>query len=116
MRSPNMESNLANESNDAPSGGGKLPFGIGDVLAILDRIPIWKRVKALPDKIDALERRLAILEEKPKLPICEACGEGFMRRQADAPLTGHFAVFNDAGQGLKVYKCDKCGFETRENK
>jgi predicted RNA-binding Zn-ribbon protein involved in translation (DUF1610 family) len=70
----------------------------------------------LPDKVDALEKRLAALEEKPKLPICEACGEGFMRRQADAPLTGHFAVFNDAGGGLKVYRCDKCGFETSEKK
>jgi predicted RNA-binding Zn-ribbon protein involved in translation (DUF1610 family) len=111
-----MENSLANESDDAPSGGGKLPFGIGDVLSILDRIPIWKRIKALPDKIDEFEKRLAALEEKPKLPICEACGEGYMRRQADAPLTGHFAAFNDAGHGIKVYRCDKCGFETREKK
>jgi hypothetical protein len=111
-----MESNLSNDSGDAPSGGGKLPFGIGDALSLLDRVPIWRRVKELPDKVEALERRLAAIEAKPKLPICESCGEGFMRRQADAPLTGHFAVFNDAGAGLKVYKCDKCGFETREKK
>jgi hypothetical protein len=111
-----MESNLSNESDGPPSGGGKLPFGIGDVLSILDHIPIWKRVKELPDKVAAVEKRLAALEAKPNLPICEACGEGFMRRQADTPLTGPFAVFNHAGDGLKVYKCDKCGFETRGNK
>ncbi len=107
---------MSNESGDAPSSGGKLPFGIGDILSLLDRVPIWKRVKELPDKMDALEKRLATLEAKPKLPICESCGEGSMRRQADAPLTGQWAAFNGAGGGLKVYKCDKCGFETREKK
>jgi hypothetical protein len=116
MRSPKMESNLSNESDGTPSTSGKLPFGIGDALSILDHIPIWKRVKELPDKVAAIEKRLAALEAKPNLPICEACAEGFMRRQADAPLTGDFAVFNDAGLGLKVYKCDKCGFETRVKK
>ena len=107
---------MSNESDGAPSSGGKLPFGIGDALSILDRIPIWKRVKELPDKVAAIEKRLAALEAKPNLPICEACGEGFMRRQADAPLTGDFATFNDAGLGIKVHKCDKCGFETRVGK
>lgn len=116
MRSPNMESNLSNESGDAPSGGGKLPFGIGDILSLLDRVPIWKRVKELPDRVELLERRLTAIEAKPKLPICEACGEGFMRRQPDAPLTGQWAAFNGAGAGLKVYRCDECGFETREKK
>lgn len=116
MRFPKMESNLSNESDGAPSSGGKLPFGIGDALSILDRVPIWRRVKELPDKVEALEKRISALEAKPKLPICEACGEGSMRRQDDAPLTGHFAVFNDAGAGLMVYKCDKCGFETRIKK
>jgi hypothetical protein len=98
-------------SEGASSSSGTLPFGIGDALSILDHIPIWKRVKELPDKVAAIEKRLAALEAKPNLPICEACGEGFMRR-----LTGHFAVLNDAGHGLKVYKCDKCGFETRVKK
>jgi hypothetical protein len=117
IRSPKMEINLSNESDGAPSGScGKLPFGIGDALSLLDHIPIWKRVKELPDKMAAIEKRLAALEAKPQLPICEACGEGFMRRQADAPLTGQFAVFNAAGGGLKVYRCDKCEFETREKK
>ena len=76
MRSPKVESNLSNESDGASSSGGKLPFGIGDALSILDRIPIWKRVKELPDKVAAIEKRLAVLETKPNLPICEACGEG----------------------------------------
>jgi hypothetical protein len=111
-----MESKLSNETDGASSGGGKLPFGIGDALSLLDHIPIWKRVKELPDKVAAPEQRIAQLQAKPKLPICEACGEGSMRRQPDAPLTGQFAVFNGAGGGLKVYKCDKCGFETREKK
>ncbi len=91
-----------------------MPFGIGDVLSILDHIPIWKRVKTLPDRMDALEKRLVALEAKPNLPICEACGEGFMRRQKDEALTGHFAVFNDAGLSIAVYKCDKCGFQARK--
>ena len=74
-----MEISLSNESDGAPSGsGGKLPFGIGDALSLLDHIPIWKRVKELPDKMAAIEKRLAALEAKSNLPICEACGEGFM--------------------------------------
>ena len=116
MRSPKKENNLSSESDGAPPGSGKLPFGIGDALSILDHIPAWRRVKELPDKVASIEKRLAALEAKPNLPICEACGEGFMRRQADAPLTGPFAVFSDGGLGLKVYKCDKCGFETRLEK
>lgn len=110
-----MESNLSNESDPTPSGGGKLPFGIGDALSLLDRVPIWKRVKELPDKVEALERRIAALESKPKLPLCESCGEGFMRRQKDERLSGVFAEFNDAGAGIAVYRCDKCGFETRKS-
>jgi hypothetical protein len=82
--------NLSNESDGAPSGSGKLPFGIGDALSILDHIPIWKCVKELPDKVAAIEKRLAALEAKPTLPICEACGDGFMRRQADAPFNWPF--------------------------
>jgi hypothetical protein len=106
---------MSNISDPPGSGGGvKLPFGIGDILSLLDRIPIWKRVKALPEQVDALEKRIAVLEAKPNLPICESCGEGYMRRQKDQSMTGPFAVFNSAGHSIAVYKCDKCGFETRK--
>lgn len=92
-----------------------MPFGMGDILSLLDRIPIWKRVKELPDKVEALEKRIAAMEAKPKLPICEACGEGFMRRQPDEPMTGSFARLSGAGVFLMVYKCDKCAFTTRKS-
>jgi hypothetical protein len=47
-----------------------------DLLQLLDRIPVWKRIAAMPGRLDELEKRLAALEQKPNLPICEACGIG----------------------------------------
>lgn len=88
-------------------------LGPKDFLALLEKIPAWKRLSAAPDRIDELERRLAALEAKPKLPICEACGEGYMRlKRAEAPK-GPFAVFEGSGMQIKVFQCDKCGMETK---
>lgn len=37
-------------------------ISVDDVLKILDRIPIWKNLAALPAKVAALEKRVAELE------------------------------------------------------
>ncbi len=35
-----------------------------DILLALERIPIWKRVKALPDEVEALKARIKVLEDR----------------------------------------------------
>lgn len=54
----------------------------GDLLALLDKIPIWKRVQETPVRTDALERRIEALEkrlERAPALACEACGALAMR-------------------------------------
>jgi len=41
---------------------------IDDLLKLLDRIPLWKKLNALPDRVDELEKRIAILESASKEP------------------------------------------------
>jgi hypothetical protein len=59
-------------------------ISVSDILKILDQIPIWKALRALPARVDALEQRLQALEQKaiapPKKPggitiPCPLCGE-----------------------------------------
>jgi hypothetical protein len=56
---------------------------IDDVLKVLDRIPIWKRLQEVPSEVDDLKRRIAELEEKlgGKWPadVCRFCGERAVR-------------------------------------
>jgi ribosomal protein L37AE/L43A len=58
-------------------------FGTKDLLDLLDRIPTWKRLGQVPDRVDQLEKRVADLEEKlgGKYPpdVCRSCGERALR-------------------------------------
>lgn len=52
---------------------------VSDIVKILDQVPIWRTLKALPGRIDALEKRVNDLESRPKqadhLHTCELCGK-----------------------------------------
>lgn len=39
---------------------------IGDLLDLLDRVPGWKEIRALPARVAELEARIAVLEGKRK--------------------------------------------------
>jgi len=59
-------------------------IGMSDLIAILDKIPIWKTLKDLPGKVESLENKIAELETKLKLappPTCPYCfkGEQFIK-------------------------------------
>jgi hypothetical protein len=88
-------------------------FGMKDLLALLDKIPIWARLRETPDRVDELEKRVKALEEKPKLPICEKCGVGYVRLDRTESMEGPFAALSGSGLHIKVYKCDSCGMETK---
>jgi hypothetical protein len=45
------------------------------MLALLDKIPIWKQLKELPQRVESLEKRIAELENKPISTgdVCPKC-------------------------------------------
>lgn len=85
-----------------------------DVNDLLDRIPIWKRLQGLPDRVDVLEAKVAALEEKlnGKYPadVCRKCGDRAMRlNRTMGP--------NTKGNMIESWKCEKCGsYEERQIK
>jgi len=46
---------------------------LSDITALLEKIPLWKRLTTLPDQIRALEGRVAKLESR----LAEATGDLF---------------------------------------
>lgn len=84
---------------------------IGDIVAILEKVPIWKRLKALPEKVDALESRIAALEaeisKRPSLETCPVCNSGKLKVTAVRP----HAELGPVGLQERTLKCDNatCG-------
>lgn len=80
----------------------------GDILALLDKIPIWKRVQETPARADALEKRIEELEkslERAPGATCEACGGHTMRlTQKGKMLGGHAGHWSD-----DTWACAECG-------
>ncbi|KAG5716814.1 hypothetical protein E4T56_gene17452, partial [Termitomyces sp. T112] len=72
----------------------EIPLAVlSDILALLDKWPLWKRMTEAPSRIDDLEKRLAALEATPKRApgkTCKACGEPAMRLTASVadPIMG----------------------------
>lgn len=81
---------------------------IEDILNALDRIPIWKRVQALPVEVETLKTRVEELEQKlgNKWPpsICKYCGERAARLWYAYPNQSH-------GYRREDWKCELCGKE-----
>lgn len=95
-----------------------IPISVSDILKILDDIPVWRNVAALPRKIAALEQRVAALEAaKTALPAptlidpAKACPMDGTEMQITAEVP--HAIFGVVG-GLKVHQmtCPECGFKT----
>lgn len=82
----------------------------GDILAILDKIPIWKRVQAAPDRIDALDKRVAELEARlARAPgqACPSCGALEFRVTKSVPSNG---PFGELGAKDVTRTCAACAF------
>ena len=81
---------------------------VSDILAILDKVPLWKSLKALPARMDALEKRLAALEGMgnavPGRP-CPDCGAKALRRTSSVP----HPTFHMLGTQLETWTCQACG-------
>jgi predicted RNA-binding Zn-ribbon protein involved in translation (DUF1610 family) len=81
--------------------------GLKDITELLDRWPLWKRVKDTPEKVEALEQRVAALEkllEKAPGDACPKCGAREMRRmEMGRRLGGQNAYRYD------TWTCTACG-------
>lgn len=79
----------------------------GDILAILDKIPIWKRVQETPTRVDDLEKRIEELErrlERAPGATCEACGAHSMRlTKQGRVMGGHSGHYSD-----DFWTCAEC--------
>lgn len=87
---------------------------IEDVMKALERIPLWKRVAALPDEIEALKNRIEALERRlnPAVgDICPKCKELTFVITASAPLPGSLGRL---GATRRTRTCSNCGFQEQE--
>ena len=84
-----------------------------DIMKALEALPIWKRLIALPDRVEALERRLKALEASssatPSSGQCRFC-HGNLNVIGEAP----HPQFAFAGRKVLTLKCQNpsCGKET----
>lgn len=85
----------------------------GDLLALLDKIPIWRRVQEAPGRLDALEKRVAALEARlARAPgqACPSCGAAEFRVSATQP----HPELGDFGAKNVTRTCGACSFEDVE--
>lgn len=81
---------------------------IEDVLKALERIPFWKRVRETPERLDALEARVAALEalltSNATGEACPMCGQRAMRVESSEPDP----VFGEFGAKRDLMRCAAC--------
>jgi len=85
---------------------------LADILSALDRWDEWKAMRAAPARIDALEKRLAALEEPTKRgpgKLCEKCGAYAMIPGLARPTT--IVALQAAGVEDVPWKCHECDHE-----
>ncbi len=87
-------------------------FSIKDLNELLDKIPLWKKMKYAPERIDALEKRIASLEKQLSGTgdICPKC------KKPTFELVGAKMVEEILGIRQFNYKCSNCGFMDSINK
>jgi hypothetical protein len=80
---------------------------LGELVEILKRWDVWKRVEAAPDRVDALEKRVTELEAKlRRAPGGPKCGELEFRTEKVEKNAGHFGQLGAVDRHLK---CGACG-------
>jgi len=96
-----------------------IPISVSDVLKLLDEIPIWKAVRALPKRITELEARLKALEDAagqkpiaqtPTALVCPIC-ESRMKVKSESP----HPEFAFAGVKVHTVECPSCGHKSHRD-
>ena len=78
------------------------------ILQVLEKWPTWERMREAPDRVDALEKRLAELEGRlAPGEACPTCGAPELR------VVGSRSALGVAGTvvGVNRLQCAACGFE-----
>ena len=83
---------------------------IGDVVGLLEKIPLWKTLKSLPEKVAALEDRVAKLERATAGGVgdrCPGCGKltYFLASSTPDPM------FGEMGGRRQTLCCSSCNFK-----
>lgn len=85
---------------------------VGDIVELLKRWDRWRRIDETPERIDALDRRIAELETKlqraPGL-ACPSCGAWEFRTESAGAGGG---MLGGLGMGIvnRTLKCKECGY------
>ncbi|WP_299864457.1 hypothetical protein [uncultured Hoeflea sp.] len=86
-------------------------ISVSDILKLLDKIPQWKALGELPDRMAVMEERLAALEANSKSgdapDPCPACGAqlAFKGERPD-PVMGVVGIKE------RSFACADCGYTT----
>ena len=82
---------------------------LGDLVELLKRWDVWKKVEAAPARIDELEKRVAALEDRLRRApgeACPSCGALDFRVERSEPAR----TFGGMGARTHYLKCGACGF------
>jgi ribosomal protein S27AE len=81
---------------------------LAEITDLLRRWDVWKRVEATPNRVDALEKRIADLEGRlqraPGL-ACPKCGELEFRTEKTERMDGPLGALGATERHLKCGKC-----------
>lgn len=79
---------------------------IKDINELLEKIPIWKKLVQLPDRLDGIEKRLKSIEDKMSGSgeLCPYCKQPTLQLLEIKP----HKLFGDAGLKVGFYKCNNC--------
>ena len=84
---------------------------VSDIVDLLDQVPEWKALRALPARVEALEKQVAALsakKDKPTTP-CPTCGASMdVKDTKPAPLGATF------GKELWLWKCSDAACTQKE--
>ena len=89
---------------------------IKDVLELLKAVPEWNRLMKLPAEVEALRKRVEMLEASstqrtPLADECPKCRSLTYRLDREEPEPGPFGAL---GARQRVYRCSGCQFESIE--
>lgn len=83
-------------------------ISVSDIVKLIEQVPLWKIIKELPKKVNELENRISLLEEKIDVGggaamACPKCGN----KMAVISESEH-GMFGFAGVKTHTMKCEKC--------
>ena len=89
-------------------------FSLSDLIKLLEQIPAWKKLSSMPGEIEALRRRVELLEQSanrvPRGDECPKChGLSYRLDRSERDPT-----FGALGVQRHFYRCDSCGYEAHK--